>query len=89
MAGESKITEPPKRLRFTSDKQRYCTVSVTMVVCVKAPDAAVTATEAVPRWAEGLPPPHPTEASRVEDDRSNLLAALLCSTDENREKAEA
>ena len=45
----NKKTEPPQRLRITSDQQLYCTVRVTIVVCITAPDVAVTATDAVPR----------------------------------------
>ena len=37
-----------------------------MVVCMSAPEAAVTATEALPgRAAVAPPPPQPTEPSRV------------------------
>lgn len=60
------IDLPPFRRSTTGRLRAYCTVRLIVVICVRAPDCAVTTTEAGARfiWLL-LPEPHPVEASSV------------------------
>lgn len=75
---------PPKPASSNCDhmtkltrSRAYCTVIVSVVLCERAPDCAVTTTDAVPRLLGGLLlyPPQPSKAKDKEMATNNAAAA--------------